>query len=115
MCAQHVSGVFPLIIISFALLSTNWAKTKVSHLSPDIIDLLVNYDSNNSTKKYNSFTILLLDVCVWRNMFRGSPRPSSGAYNCTRSLWFYRWRAVAGVLLVVFCQTTTNNAPAAAL
>jgi len=22
-------------------------------------------------------------------MFRPSPRPSSGAYNCTRSLWFY--------------------------
>jgi len=25
---------------------------------------------------------------VWLNMFRASSRPSSGAYNCTRSLWF---------------------------
>jgi hypothetical protein len=33
-------------------------------------------------------------------MFRASPRPSSGAYNCTRSLWFYLWREAAGVLLV---------------
>jgi len=24
-------------------------------------------------------------------MFRASPRPSSGAYNCINSLWFYRW------------------------
>ena len=44
----------------------------------------------------NSFTSLLLDVSVWLNMFRASPRPSSGAYDCTRSLWFNRWRAAAG-------------------
>ena len=25
------------------------------------------------------------------NMFRASPRPSSEAYNCINSLWFYRW------------------------
>jgi len=24
-------------------------------------------------------------------MFRALPRPSSGAYNCISSLWFYRW------------------------
>ena len=24
-------------------------------------------------------------------MFRAPPRPSSGAYNCINSLWFYRW------------------------
>jgi len=59
----------------------------------------------------NSFTSLILDVYVWLNMFRASHRPSSGAYNCTRSLWFYRWRAAARALLVVFWQTTTNNAP----
>jgi len=49
----------------------------------------------------NSFTSLLFDVYVWLDMFRASPRPSSGAYNCTRSLWFYRWREAAGALLVV--------------
>jgi len=70
---------------------------------------------------------------IWRlcvlNMFRASLRPSSGAYNCTRSLWFYRWSFVGrgladhdqqrsstvGALLVVVWQTTTNNAPAATL
>jgi len=46
----------------------------------------------------NSFTSSLLDVYVWLNMFRESPRPSSGAYNCTSSLWFYRWREGAGAL-----------------
>jgi len=50
---------------------------------------------------------------VWFNMFRASPRP--GAYNCTRRLWFYRWREAAGALLVVVYQTTTNNPSAASL
>jgi len=44
-------------------------------------------------------------------MFRVPLRPSSGAYNCTRSLWFYRWSVAVEALLVVVCQTTTNNAP----
>jgi len=63
----------------------------------------------------NSFTSLLLDVYVWLNMFLASPRPSSGAYNCIRSLWFYRWKEAAGVSLVVVCQTTTNNTLATSL
>jgi len=47
------------------------------------------------------FTSLLFDVHMWLNMFRASPSPLSGAYNCTRSLWFYRWREAVGALLVV--------------
>ena len=66
--------------------------------------------------KWNSFTRLLLDVYVWLNMFRMPLRPSSGAFNRIRSLWFYRWKESAGALLVVVWpvtgQTTTNNAPA---
>jgi hypothetical protein len=46
----------------------------------------------NQPTRCNSFTSLLLDVYVWLNMFRAPPRPSSGAYNCTSSLWFYRCR-----------------------
>ena len=69
-------------------------------------------------RRCTSSTSLLLDIYVWLNMFRASPRPSSGAYNCTRSLWFYCWSMVVGALLVVVwqvtCQTTTNNAPATA-
>jgi hypothetical protein len=67
----------------------------------------------NQPTRCNNFTSLL-DVYVWLNMFRASPRPSSAAHNCTRSLWFYRWREAAGALLVVVCQTTTD-APAASL
>ena len=65
----------------------------------------------NQPTRYNSFTSLLLDVYVWLNMFRASLRPSSGAYRCTRSLWFYRWSVVVGALLVVvwlslsFCRS----------
>ena len=58
----------------------------------------------NQQTRCNSFTSLLLGVYVWLNMFRASPRPSSGAYNYTRSLWFYRWREAAGVFLVVVWQ-----------
>jgi len=47
-------------------------------------------------------------------MFRAPPRPSSGAYNCINSLWFYRW-SVGGSSVVgrglagLAGQTTTNN------
>jgi hypothetical protein len=58
----------------------------------------------------NSLTSLLLDVYVWLNMFRASPRPSSGARNCTRSLWFYRWRPVVGALLVMVWQVMREPA-----
>jgi hypothetical protein len=54
---------------------------------------------------------------TWRlcvvNMFRSLPCPSSEAYNCISSLWFYRWSVVVATLLVVdwqVWQTTTNNA-----
>jgi len=43
------------------------------------------------------------------------PRPSSGAYNCISSLWFYRWSVAVIALFVVVCQTTTNNAATAML
>jgi len=69
----------------------------------------------NQPTKCNSFTSLLLDVYVWLNMFREPLRSSSGAYNCTRSLWFYRWSVVVGAFSVVVCQTTTENAATATL
>ena len=61
-----------------------------------------SYDSNKSTNRMQLFfTSLLLDVHIWLNMFRASPRPSSEAYNCTTSLYFYLWKETAGSLLVV--------------
>jgi hypothetical protein len=69
----------------------------------------------NQPTRCKSFTSLLLDVYVWLNMFHAPLRPSSGAYKCTKSLWFYRWRVAVEALLVVVWQTTTNNAPTATL
>ena len=43
----------------------------------------------NQPTRCSSFTSLLLDVYGSLNMFRAPPRPSSGAYNCINSLWFY--------------------------
>jgi len=60
----------------------------------------------NQPIRCNNFTSSLLDIYVWLNMFRAPPRPSSGAYNCTRSLWFYHWGIVGRGL-----QTMTKNAP----
>jgi hypothetical protein len=48
----------------------------------------------NQPTRSNIFPSLLLDVYVWLKMFRAPLRPSSVAYNCTRSLWFYRRSAV---------------------
>jgi hypothetical protein len=57
----------------------------------------------NQPTRCNSFTsLLLLDVYVWLNMFRAPLRPV--AYNCTRSLWLYRWRVADVALLVVVWQ-----------
>ena len=53
----------------------------------------------NQPTRCISFTSLLLDVYVWLNMFQAPLRPSSGAYNCNRSLWFYHWSVAAGALL----------------
>jgi len=38
-------------------------------------------------------------------MFKALPRPSSGAYNCISSLWFYRWSVAVAALLVVIDMT----------
>ena len=73
----------------------------------------------NQPTRCNTFTSLLLDVHTWLNMFRASPRPSSGAYNCTRSLWFYRGKEAAGALLhdqqrsSPFLPTVEPEAPSA--
>jgi len=69
-------------------------------------------------KRCNNLTSLLLDFYVCLNMFRASPRPPSGAYNCTTSLWFSpvgEWQLERYWSWSGRCQTTTNNAPAASL
>jgi len=50
---------------------------------------LTNIIQINQPTRCNIFTSLLLDVYVWLNIFRPPLRLSSGAYNCTRSFWFY--------------------------
>ena len=101
-----------LSCITSMWISSWWGKS-------DLFGNHVNYSLRsiqiNQPTRCNSFTSLLLDVYAWLNMFRAPLRPSSGAYNCTRSLWFYRWRVAVGALLVVVVKTTTNNAPAASL
>jgi len=44
----------------------------------------------NQPTRCNRSTSLLLDVHMSLNMFRASPRPSSGVYDCSSNLWFYR-------------------------
>jgi len=69
----------------------------------------------NYPTRCNSFTSLLLDVYVSLNMFQAPPHPSSGAYNCITSLWFYGWSvggtSVVGRGLVRPRPTTTPTSP----
>ena len=76
------------------------ARTFVVRKSVHLHTIQINYPT-----RCNSFTSLLLDVYVWLITFRALPRPSSGAYNCISSLWFYRWSVAVAALLVVVCQT----------
>jgi hypothetical protein len=48
------------------------------------------------------FHKFILDVYVWLNTFWALSRPSSGAYICISSLWFYHWSVVVAALLGVF-------------
>jgi hypothetical protein len=63
----------------------------------------------NQPTRCNSFTSLLIDVYVWLNMFQAPLRPSSGAYNSTRSLWFYSWRVEVRALFVEDWQVMRNG------
>jgi hypothetical protein len=63
----------------------------------------------NQPTRCNSFTSLLLDIYMWLNMFQAPLCPSSGAYKCTRSLWFYRWSVVVGAS--VFISPVIYNWP----
>ena len=67
-----------------------------------IWSLPINFSTiiqTNQPTRCNNSSSLLLDVYAQLNMFRASSRPSSGAYNCSSSIWFYRWSVVIAVLL----------------
>ena len=49
-----------------------------------------SYNSNKLTNQMQQFYKFITWRFVSLNMFRAPPRPSSGAYNCINSLWFYR-------------------------
>jgi hypothetical protein len=78
-------------------------------LSPYVVDLLFwhwqvrasSYNSNKLTNPMQQFYKFITWRFVSINMFKAPLRPSSGAYNCINSLWFYRWNVVVAVLLVV--------------
>jgi hypothetical protein len=52
---------------------------------------VLKFNSNKSTNQMQQFYKFITWCFVWLNMFREPPCPSSGAYNCINSLWFYRW------------------------
>jgi hypothetical protein len=51
--------------------------------------------------------ILLFHVYMKLNMFRPTHRPSSGAYNCTRSLWCF----IRGRLLDLLVDFAMHSVP----
>jgi hypothetical protein len=81
-----------------------WKNRLQIQLFTTVFILNILMFQTNQPTSCNNFTSLLLDIYMWLNMFRAPLRPSSGAYNCTRSLWFYCWSVAVGVLLVVVWQ-----------
>jgi len=57
--------------------------------------------SNKLTNQMQHFYKFITWRFVSLNMFRAPPRPSSGAYKCINSLWFYSWSVMVAALLVV--------------
>jgi len=95
---QPLSGyIFLRIMVQPYSMSCSPSSHGLLHTEGDSTGFFHNFDICKSMHHYmiqiiqptrcNSFTSLLLDIYVWLNMFRASPRPSSGAYNRTRSLW----------------------------
>jgi len=75
-------------------------------------------NSNKLTKQMQQFHKFITWLFCAARHVSGAFFPSSGAYDSINSLWFYRWRVVVAVLLVVVWpagQTTTNNAATTAL
>ena len=61
-----------------------------------------------STRCKNVSKFLLFHIYMKLDMFRATHRPSSGAYNCTGSLWFFIRGGLLDVQLVdVFRQSIT--------
>ena len=83
-------------------LSSYTTKPKQTNYDFDVCKSVHNHTIQiNQPTRCNSFTSLLLNVHMCLNMFWASPRPSSGAYDCTRSLWFYLWKETARALLLM--------------
>ena len=74
--------------VAFPSRSMCWNTLNIIHKTGIIIQII-------QPTRCNSFTSLLLDVYVWLNMFRASPRPLLRTYNYTRSFWFNCWRSGA--------------------
>ena len=100
---RSCSPYFPLVVIKVQSQRTDVVNFVLWHYLDAFWRSPVRaspYDTNKSTNKTQLFSSsLLLEVHMWLNMFRASPRPSSGAYNCTRTVWFYLWKETAGELL----------------
>jgi len=79
----------------------NWFSWWWAQLCSKNVDNLNKYDSNKLTNKMQQFHKFITDVYVWLNMFRAFLCPSSEAFNCISSLWFYRRSVVVAALLVV--------------
>jgi hypothetical protein len=57
-----------------------------------------------SNKMQQCIKLLLFYIYMKLNMFRATHRPSSGAYNCTGSLWFFILGRLFGRVVGARCQ-----------
>jgi len=65
--------------------------------------------SNKSPTWCNSFPVYYPDVYLQLNMFRAFSRPSSGAHDCSGSLWYYLRIGVIAVFVVGPARPRTQH------
>jgi hypothetical protein len=94
---QSVSHILPLKVLCYL------------NFFYDIYKLY--FSSNKLTNLMEQFYKFITWRFVALNMFRAPPRPTSGAYKCINSLWFYRWSMVVAVLLVMIRPRLTTLLP----
>jgi hypothetical protein len=67
----------------------SWGRASLSTAATWLFKENTYHCSNILTNQMQQFYMFITRRFVSLNMFRAPPRPSSGAYNCINSLWFY--------------------------
>ena len=116
--AHHQELKSALAASGFAYVKGCWTSRLLDAVSVNLCPQIrhktkiVHNSYRNSQQDVTVYQNLLFHVCIKLNMFRASHRPSSGAQNCTSSLWFCLGERLLDDEVAGRCQrpaTSTSN------